>query len=98
MTSRPAGSSAISNTLRLAILTAGVIVLAGCAVAVPLRPEAMASHDSRSRDSSCTANLKCSNTLTLHRRTSRGPQPAAGGNIADDPPDFILNNEGGMQP
>ena len=35
------------NTLKLAAAAAGISVLAGCAVAVPLRPLATASQDAR---------------------------------------------------
>jgi hypothetical protein len=72
----------------LAILTAGLLVLAGCAVAVPLRPLTAASQESRGRVR-CTANSKCANAITAH------PQPVGGGSIAEDPPDFILNDPNG---
>jgi hypothetical protein len=84
------------NTLKLAVGAALVSVLAGCAVAVPLRPLVTASQDRRDRDVDCTASSKCPNATTSHRRTSRPSQPVAGGSIADDPPDFILNSPEGM--
>ena len=83
------------NTLKLAAAAAGLSVLAGCAVAVPLRPLATASQDGRDRGFACTTNSTCPNSITSHRRTSRRSQPVGGGNIADDPPDFILNSEEG---
>jgi hypothetical protein len=88
--------SANWNTLKLAAAAAAVAVLAGCAVAVPLRPLTTASQDSRDRDFACTANSKCTKAIMSNRRTSRSSQPVAGGNIVDDPPDFILNGPDGM--
>ena len=90
MASRPE-ASASSITLKLAVLVAEAIMLAGCAVAVPLRPLTSASQDSRDRVP-CAANSKCANAITAHRRPSRGSEPVGGGSIADDPPDFILND------
>jgi hypothetical protein len=90
MASRPE-ASASSITLKLAILVAEAIMLAGCAVAVPLRPLTTASQDSRDRVP-CTANSKCANTIAAHRRPSRASQPVGGGSIAEEPPDFILND------
>ena len=87
MASRPE-ASASSITLKLAILVAEAIMLAGCAVAVPLRPLTTASQDSRGRVA-CTANSKCANAITAQLRPS---QPVGAGSIADDPPDFILND------
>ena len=78
-------ASARSNTLTLVVLAAGALVLAGCAVAVPLRS---LSQESRGRVA-CTANSKCANAITVQRRPS---QPVGAGSIADDPPDFILND------
>jgi hypothetical protein len=81
-------ASARSNTLTLVVLAAGALVLAGCAVAVPLRPLTTASQDPRDRVA-CTANSKCANAITAQLRSS---QPVGAGSIADDPPDFILND------
>jgi|SRR5262245_19079832 len=97
MRSRPE-ASASWKTLKWAVVAAAIAVLAGCAVAVPLRPLIMASQDDRNRDLACTANSKCPTATTSHRRTSRRSQPVGDGNIADDPPDFILNSEAGKQP
>jgi hypothetical protein len=89
-------SSANWNTLKLATAAAAMAVLAGCAVAVRLPPLTTASRDNRNRDFACTANSKCSNAITSHQAPSRRSQPVGGGNIADDPPDFILNGEASM--
>jgi hypothetical protein len=90
-------ASANWNTLKLAVGAALLAVLAGCAVAVPLRPLTMASQDRRDRDLGCTARSKCTNATTSHRPTSRPSPAVAGGNIAeDDPSDFILNGPEGM--
>jgi len=90
------GASANWNALKLAATVAVLAALAGCAVTMPLRPLTTASQDSRDRDFACTANSKCRNAITGRRPTSRPSQPASGGNIADDPPDFILNSPEGM--
>jgi hypothetical protein len=90
-------TSANWNTLKLAAGAALLVVLAGCAIAVPLRPLTVASQDRRDRDLGCAASSKCPDATTSHRPTSRLSQPVAGGNIAeDDPPDFILNSPEGM--
>jgi hypothetical protein len=94
MNARPE-ASASSNMLKLAILLAEAIVLAGCAVAVPLRPLTTASQDRRDRVA-CTANSKCANAIAAHRHPSHGSQPVGGSSIAHDPPDFILNDPNGM--
>jgi len=92
MASARAAIATSSNTLTLAILAAGAIMLAGCAVTVPLRPLTTASQESpRGRDV-CTANSKCANAITAHRRPAGGSQPVGGGSIAYDPPDFILHD------
>jgi hypothetical protein len=69
-------------------------VLAGCAMAVPLRPSAASSQDSRDRDFYCRADPKCSHRSAERRIASRRSQPVDGGQI-HDPPDFIL--KGGEQ-
>ena len=84
------------NTLKFAAVAAGVFLLSGCAVAVPLRPVATASQDGRDRNFACMANSKCSSAITSHQRNSSRSQLVGGGHIADDPPDFILNGEAGM--
>ena len=89
------GSSANWNTLKLATAAGAMVMLAGCAVA-RLSPLTTASRDNRNREFACTANSKCSNAITSHQSPSRRLQPAGGDNIADDPPDFILNGPEGM--
>jgi hypothetical protein len=44
------GTSANRNITKLAAAAAAMTVLAGCAMAVPLRPSATSSQDSRDRD------------------------------------------------
>jgi hypothetical protein len=82
--------SAIWNNLKLAAAAAAMAVLAGCAVAVPLRPLPTALQGSGDRDFACTANSQCP------KRTSRRSELVSRGNIAEDPPDFILNDQAGM--
>lgn len=90
-------ASANWNTLKLAVGAALLAILAGCAIAVPLRPLTIASQDRRDRDLGCAASSKCPSANTSHRPTSRPSQAVAGGNIGeDDPPDFILNSPDGM--
>jgi hypothetical protein len=89
-------ASANWNILRLATAAAGISVLAGCAVAMPLRPLATASQDGRRHDFACTPSSKCPNANTSHQRTPHRSQPVGGGNIADDPPDFIVKGEQDM--
>src|SRR5262245_27202332 len=96
MALRPA-ASANWNSLKWAAAASARAMLAGCAIAVPLRPLTTASQDHRDRDLACTANSKCPHAIAGHRHTSRGSQPVSGGSIAHEPPDFILNSEAGMQ-
>ena len=86
-------ASANWSTFKLAVAVAGISVLAGCAVAMPLRPLATASQDGRHH---CTPSSKCPNANMSHQRTSHRSQPVGGGHIADDPPDFIVNGEQDM--
>jgi len=91
------GSSANWNTLKLATAAAAMVMLAGCAVA-RLSPLTTASRDNRNREFACTANSKCSTAITSHQgpfRRLQPVQPVGGDNIADDPPDFILNGPEG---
>ena len=73
--------------MKFAAGTAAMALLAGCAVAVPLRPLTTFSQDSR--DVACTGNSKCRNGNQVAYRRS---QPVGVGKIDDDPPNFILNN------
>jgi hypothetical protein len=88
--------SANWNTLKLAAAAAAVAVLSGCAVAVPLQPVITAWQDSRDRDFTCKTYPKCTKPIVSNQRTSRSSQPVGGGNVVDDPPDFILNSPEGM--
>jgi hypothetical protein len=88
------GTSANRNITKLAAAVAAMTVLAGCATAVPLRPSATSSQDSRDRDFYCRADPKCSHRSAERRIAYRRSQPVDGGQI-HDPPDFILN--GGEQ-
>ena len=91
------GSSVTWNTLKFAAAATAMAVLAGCAITIPLRPLTTASQHSRDRDVACTANSNCPNAIKSHRRISHhSQQPLGAGNIADDPPDFILNSEEGV--
>jgi hypothetical protein len=54
------GRSANRNTTKLAAAAAAMILLSGCAMAMPLRPLATSSQDSRDRDFYCRADPKCS--------------------------------------
>jgi hypothetical protein len=96
MTSRTA-APANWNSLKWAAAAAAMAMLAGCAIAVPLRPLTTASQETRDRDLACTAYSKCPNAITGHRHTSRRSQPVSGGSIAHEPPDFILNSEAGTR-
>jgi|SRR5262245_1573850 len=88
-----AEASVDRTILKLGAAAAAMAVLAGCAIAVPLRPLATASQDSRDRNFACTANSKCPHAITGPKRNSQGTQLFRGGNIDDDPPDFILNGQ-----
>jgi hypothetical protein len=90
-------SYGIRKTLKFAAAAAAMTVLAGCAVAVPLRPLATSSQNSRNGDDfACTANPRCLNGSN-HRVAYRRSQPVSG-KFDEDPPDFILNsgNQDGM--
>jgi hypothetical protein len=73
------GTSANRNITKLAAAAAAMTVLAGCAMAVPLRPSATSSHDSRDSDFYCRADP---NALIEARSVGllidvRSPLPAA---------------------
>jgi hypothetical protein len=82
------------NTTKLAAAAAAMTMLSGCAMAVPLRPLATSSQDSRDREFYCRADPKCSHKSAERRIAYRRSQPIDGGQIYD-PPHFILN--GGEQ-
>jgi hypothetical protein len=57
------------NIMKFAAATAAMALLAGCAVAVPLRPLTTFSQDSR--DVACTGNSKCRNGNQVAYRRSQ---------------------------
>jgi len=85
-------ASASRNTMKFAAALAAIALLAGCAVAVPMRPLAMSSQDSRDRDFACATDSKCPRN---HRVASRRSQPVSSSKLEDDPPDFISKNQDG---
>jgi hypothetical protein len=87
-------TSAYRNIMKFAAAAAAMAVLAGCAVAVPLRPLVASSQNSRDRDFACRASSKCPNGTTDHRVAYRRSQPVDGGKIDDDPPHFIGDQDG----
>ena len=83
------GRSANRNTTKLAVAAAAMTLLSGCAMAMPLRPLATSSQDSRDRDFYCRADPKCSHRGAARRIAYQRSQPVDGGQI-HDPPDFNL--------
>jgi hypothetical protein len=79
------------KTIKFAGVAAAMALLAGCAVAVPLRPLATYSQSTGNGDFACTANPRCPNGSTDHRVDYRRSQPVSG-KFDDGPPDFILNS------
>jgi hypothetical protein len=79
------------SILKFAAAAAAMMILAGCAVTMPLRPLATSGHDSHF---ACRAGSKCSNE-TKHPVAKRRLKPIDDVRIDDDPPDFIVN--GGSQ-
>jgi hypothetical protein len=84
------GTSANRNITKLAAAVAAVTVLAGCAIAVLLRPLGTSSQDNRDREFYCRADPRCSDKSAGRRIAYQRSQPVDGGQI-HDPPDFILN-------
>ena len=80
--------------MKFAAAAVATAVLAGCAIAVPLRPLATSSQNSRDRHFACRAGSKCSNETTDQRVAYRRSQPVDGYKIDDDPPDFIRDQDG----
>ena len=74
------------KVMRFAALAAVISTLAGCAIAVPLRP-LPTSPDGLA----CTASSRCPNATTSRPVAHRPSQPVQGANDRD-PPDFIANN------
>jgi hypothetical protein len=80
------------KTVKFAGAAAAMALLAGCAIAMPLRPLATYSQNTGNGDFVCAANPRCPNGSTDHPVTYRHLQPVSG-KFDEDPPDFILNNE-----
>jgi hypothetical protein len=85
-------ASVSCNIMKFAAAAAAMALLGSCAVAVPLRPLAISSQDSRDRDFACAIDSKCPRT---HRVASRRSQPVGSGKLELDPPDFILHSQDG---
>jgi hypothetical protein len=79
------------KTMSFAAAATAVAVLAGCAIAVPLRPLSTSSQKSSNGDTTCTVKPRCSNGSADHRVAYRRSQPVTG-KLDNDPPDFILNS------
>ena len=80
------------SILKFAAAAAAMIILAGCAVTMPLPPLATSSRESHF---ACRAGSKCPNETKNPRVATRGSKPIDDSRIDDDPPDFIVN--GGSQ-
>src|SRR6516225_9002636 len=76
------------STLKFAAAAAAMIILAGCAVTMPLPPLATSSRESHF---ACRAGSKCPKETKNPRVATRGSKPIDDGRIDDDPPDFIVN-------
>src|SRR6266478_1138990 len=87
-------ASAHLNMMKFAAAAAAMAVLTGCVVAVPLRPLGASFQNSRDGAFACRAGSKCPNGTTDHRVAYRRSQPVGGGKIDDDPPDFIVDQDG----
>ena len=79
--------------IKLAVAAAAMVVLAGCAVTMPLRPLTTSSQNGRASDFACRTGAKCSDRATDHRVSYHRPQLVGGGKIDDDPPDFIRDQD-----
>jgi hypothetical protein len=86
------GRCANRTRTKLAAAAAAMTLLSGCAMAVPLRPLAISSQDSRDRDFYCSTDPKCSRRSDEPRIAYR-PSPSVAGGQIYDPPDFILNGD-----
>src|SRR6266705_1494058 len=76
------------KVMRFAALAAVISTLAGCAVAVPLRP-LPTSPDGLA----CTASSRCPNATTSRPVAHRPSQPVHGAKIDHDPPLAPVRNE-----
>ena len=82
-------TSANSKIVKIAVALMTAAILAGCAVAVPLRPLATSFQGSRSGHVACKGGPNCPEGSS--RRVDRRSQPVSQGKLAEDPPDFIRN-------
>jgi hypothetical protein len=81
------------NAIKFVAIGVTVALLAGCAVAVPLRPLATSSQNSRDGHLSCSADRKCSNVSTDHLVTIRSKILRDTKVISqNDPPHFIVDS------
>jgi hypothetical protein len=78
------------KAMKFAVAAAAMAALAGCAIAMPLRPLMTFSQDRRDGNFACTAHSKCPNGSKQDRLAYRRSQSADRGKMGDDPPDFIL--------
>src|SRR5262245_34807627 len=79
------------KTMSFTAAATAMAVLAGCAIAVPLRPLSTSSQNSGHGDTACTVKPRCANGSTDNRVAYRPSRPITG-KLDDDPPDFILNS------
>ena len=87
-------TSANRSITRFVAAAIAMAVLAGCAIAVPLRPLATSLQNSRDRDLACRAGSKCSNATTDDRVAYHRSRPVRSDKIDDDPPNFIRDQHG----
>jgi hypothetical protein len=89
------GRSANRNTTKLAAAAAAMTLLSGCAMAMPLRPLATSSQDSRDRDFYCRADPKCSHR-GAERLGFRRPDGRGSGQFAESALDtlYVARNRG----
>jgi hypothetical protein len=74
--------------MKFAGAAAAMALLAGCAVAMPLRSLATYSQSASNGDFACAANPRCPNGSTDHRVTYRYSQPVSGKFDVDPPISF----------
>jgi hypothetical protein len=83
-----------NQSIKFAVAAAAMAMLAGCAVTMPLRPSATFSQNNPAPDFACRTGSKCTHGITDHRVAYRRSQAVGGGKIDDDPPDFIVDQDG----
>ena len=76
------------SILKFAAAATAMMILAGCAVTMPLPPLATSNRDSHF---ACRADSKCPNETKNARVANRRLKPIGDGRIDDNPPDFIVN-------